>query len=394
MASPLNEEPISDLNELVTDLKRYVLLEIDDLAAQPPQRYRIKPVFPETGIAAIFGPSASGKSFLAFDMAGAIAGRDEWFGFRVRNAPVIYLYLEGEGGARNRIAAYRTQYGGASLANMRFVIESFDLLSNDPLSLSRTIKDAGLERPTIFIDTLNRAATGADENSSVDMGHIIAACKQIQAETGGLVVIVHHTGKDGTKGLRGHSSLFAAMDAAIQVSRYEDRREWALAKSKDGQDGLTHAFNLKVIDLGEDDDGDPVTSCVVEPLEAHSDRVKKPKMPTGGNQKIAWTWFSSEFEERYTIPFDEAVREIGARLSVSPDRRGERAREAITGLINRALLSLLDGSLSSPAFSPNPEPYKYGFGAGDKKTTRSSPKTGNPGKRETADYATAGGFDL
>ncbi len=64
--------------------------------------------------------------------------------------------------------------------------------------------------------------------------------------TGGLVVLVHHTGKDATKGLRGHSSLFAALDAAIEVSRSGERREWILAKSKDGRDGSTHPFKLRV----------------------------------------------------------------------------------------------------------------------------------------------------
>jgi hypothetical protein len=66
--------------------------------------------------------------------------------------------------------------------------------------------------------------------------------------------------------MRGHSSLFAALDAAIEVTRNgDDVRAWKLAKSKDGEDGKSHGFNLRVIGLGEDEDGDPVTSCVIEP---------------------------------------------------------------------------------------------------------------------------------
>ena len=86
--------------------------------------------------------------------------------------------------------------------------------------------------------------------------------------TGGLVVLIHHTGKDATKGLRGHSSLFAALDAAVEVSRDGERREWKVAKSKDGQDGDEHPFRLEVVELGEDGDGEPVTSCVIAPEEA------------------------------------------------------------------------------------------------------------------------------
>ena len=122
----------------------------------------------------------------------------------------------------------------------------------------------------VILDTLNRAAPGADENSSKDMGAILEAAKALQRLTGGLVVLVHHTGKDATKGLRGHSSLFAALDAALEVTRTGDRREWALTKSKDGEDGLRHAFNLRVVSLGADSDGLPVSSCVVMPDDSVS----------------------------------------------------------------------------------------------------------------------------
>jgi hypothetical protein len=187
----------------------------------------------------------------------------------VKPGPVVCLVLEGEGGLRNRVAAYRTQHGRASLDGVRFLASAFDLLTSDLDALIIAIESAGLICPTIFIDTLNRGAPGADENSSVDMGRIIAACKRLQAATGGLVVLVHHAGKDVTKGMRGHSSLFAALDAVIQVSRDDrnlDFREWRLTKSKDGRDGEAHGFTLRVIDLGADVDGDRVSSCAVESL--------------------------------------------------------------------------------------------------------------------------------
>jgi hypothetical protein len=93
--------------------------------------------------------------------------------------------------------------------------------------------------------------------------------------TGGLVVLVHHTGKDESKGLRGHSSLFAAMDAVVTVSRDGDRREWRMGKSKDGADGEAHTFKLQVEPLGFDEHGDSLTSCVVVPTN------EPPKEPKG-----------------------------------------------------------------------------------------------------------------
>ena len=91
---------------------------------------------------------------------------------------------------------------------------------------------------------------------------VIESAKELQPDRGPCLV-VHHTGKDSTKGLRGHSSLFAALDAAVEVTREGDRKEWRIAKAKDGQDGAAHPFRLEVVQLDPDDEGEPVSSCVV-----------------------------------------------------------------------------------------------------------------------------------
>jgi len=94
----------------------------------------------------------------------------------------------------------------------------------------------------LVIDTLTVAASGADENSSSDMGLIIEAAKALQAKLGGLVLLVHHSGKDQSKGLRGHSSLHAALDAAIEVIRnHDNRRRWRIAKVAKDDNSNTRA---------------------------------------------------------------------------------------------------------------------------------------------------------
>ncbi len=113
----------------------------------------------------------------------------------------------------------------------------------------------------ILLDTLNRAAPTADENSSKDMGTILKSASQIAHATEGFVILVHHTGKDNTRGMRGHSSLFAAMDGAIEVARDQAGRSWSVAKTKDGADGRCVKFRLAVHQLGKDTDGEDITSC-------------------------------------------------------------------------------------------------------------------------------------
>lgn len=245
--------------------KTYTFLSVHDLAALPPMRWRIKGVLPDQGVTAIYGPSGSGKSFIALDITGAVNTGRDWFGHRVNPAPVVYLCLEGQAGLRNRVAAYRTAHGGDALDGVRFIVESFNILTGDPAALIRAIKADGLEKPAVIIDTLNRAAPGADENSGVDMGRIIDAAHAVQQATGGLTALVHHCGKDTARGMRGHSSLHAALDAVIEVKRDGENRKWSLAKAKDGADGIEYGFALQVHHLGEDEDGDPVTSCSVVP---------------------------------------------------------------------------------------------------------------------------------
>lgn len=173
--------------------------------------------------------------------------------------------------------------------------------------------------------------------------------------TGGLVVLVHHTGKDSAKGLRGHSSLFAAMDAAIEVSRDGARREWRVAKSKDGQEGDAHPFRLQIESLGVDENGDAITSCVVAPDTA-TDEVRRVRLPTGGNQKLVAEALRPLFKAGITgkpgapltrpcIELESAVIAGAASLTCPTDKRTSRARDAITGLISRGYLGCHEGWL-------------------------------------------------
>jgi hypothetical protein len=251
---------------------RYKLLTCDQLRDLPPLAWCVRGVLPARGLAAIAGPSGSGKSFLAFDMAAAIAGGWRWFGQRVTAAPVVYAALEGEAGYKLRAQAWEANHGQALPNGLRLMLDPFKLTEAQDVQDLAAVVPAGA---VVIIDTLNRAAPESDENSSRDMGLILEAAKRLQAMTGGLVVLVHHTGKDESKGLRGHSSLFAALDAVVTVSRDGDRREWKMGKSKDGADGEAHTFKLQVETLGFDEHGDSLTSCVVVPTN------EPPKEPKG-----------------------------------------------------------------------------------------------------------------
>lgn len=337
---------------------RFRVLTAEELAALPPVRWRVRGLLPAEGLAAIYGPPGSGKSFLALDLLGAVAEGRDWFDCRTDAAPVTYCALEGEAGIAQRVQAYRARYGKAP-AGMRFIAQPFALLEpGDVAELADAIRAAGGAGGIVAIDTLNRASPGADENDSRDMGAIIAGAKLLQAALGGLVLLVHHSGKDAAKGLRGHSSLLAALDAAVEVTREGDRREWRTSKAKDGADGECHPFRLDVVELGIDDDGESVTSCIVTADDAGEHR---PKAPAGGNQRVAWDRIGELLREagdvrpegapaelpagRPVVTLEAAIEAVAGRLVCDAKRRRERAMLAIQGLCGRGLLHHVEGWL-------------------------------------------------
>jgi hypothetical protein len=325
---------------------RYELISADDLAGAPPLKWMVRGLLPQTGLTALYGPSGSGKSFLALDLAATVAGgANEWYGMRVKNCPVTYCVLEGEGGMGKRVKAWQQHHDKPLPGTLRFVTEAINLLRAEDLrDLIEAIRQAGGDGGLVVLDTLNRAAPEADENSSKDMGTIIAAAKALQASTGGLVMVVHHTGKAIAAGMRGHSSLFAAMDAVIGVAKMDSGPQWEVQKSKDDATGAQYPFCLETLVVGTDDEGDEVTSCVALPVAPPLGLRKSRTL--GKHQQPALEVIEAMFESsQETPPFvliDQAVAAVAQKLDAGPKHKRERAKEAIAGLAAKSKIKMND----------------------------------------------------
>ena len=332
---------------------RFRLLDRAAIMAIQPIQWRVKGLLPATGIAAVFGPSGSGKSFLAKDLGACIALGQDWFGHRTTQCDVTYVMLEGEGGLRNRVEAWEVHNGKLLPSGFKALAQPFQLADPEQVEELGAILPPG---GVVIIDTLNRAAPGMDENSSQDMGRILSGMKRLQEITGGLVIAVHHTGKDASKGLRGHSSLNAALDGAIEVERSAVGRSWSAAKVKDGEDGKQVAFQLHRVVLGTDGDGDEVSSCAVGPDTGAI--FRKPE-PSGKNQKSALSTIrrllgaSSTFGQAGCDPqtpcikVNDAIAGVAATLTTkAANKRTNEARRLVGDLIkgNKHLQSAIDDS--------------------------------------------------
>jgi putative DNA primase/helicase len=331
-------------------LLRFKLLLGADLCNAPPMRWMVRGVLPAEGLVAVYGASGSGKSFLTLAIAFAVASGTSWCGHRVTQAPVTYACLEGEAGMGKRTQGWCKRHSKPVPDALRFIVQAFHLLT-DVHELAKAVIAGGGKGGLIIIDTLNRASPGADENSSVDMGNIIAAAKELQILIGGVVLLVHHTGKDSSKGLRGHSSLYAALDGAIEVIKTDSRQDWIVAKSKDDVTGHAHPFKLEIVAVGFDDEGEAITSCVAVPNES-IEAIKQAKRPAlRSNQKIANEVIGEALRKslhfakedapigRPCIQYIDAVTIVAESIPADSKHKLSRAKTAITGLVERGYLA-------------------------------------------------------
>ena len=259
---------------LKEEIPSFRLFKRQDIMNLPSIDWKVQGVFPESGFACIYGVSGGGKSFLAMDMALSMAEGRRWFGLRTKKAAVTYIVAEGQGGLKGRVIAWEEENKRELPENVQFVLDDF-YIGADVERLAKSIPTGSL----IVIDTMNAVSAGLAENDVVDMGIIISNCKQLQKLTSGLVCLIHHCGKDAAKGLRGHTSLIAALDAAIEVDRRGNNRVWKVVKNKDGQDGQAYKFTLNIRVVGKDAYGDDVTSCSVFASEEPARQEVKPLTP-------------------------------------------------------------------------------------------------------------------
>lgn len=281
IAKEFESEPIKTAPAEQAKPSKQIQIEHWDSIQDEPVKWLIDGVLPAGAFSALYGPPGSFKSFIALDIAHAIATGTAWMDREVNEAgAVLYIAGEGFGGIGARIKAlkihHRTETGAPIYVvrhqlNLRSSIEDFNALV---LAIEQLVQQSGIEFKQIVIDTLARAFGGGNENSSEDMGAFIVACGRIQQIVQGAgLMILHHSGKDATKGLRGHSSLLGAVDTELELLRFEDSMKGivTISKQKDGADNERIGFEMVTVELpapqGTLQIGEPQTSLAVQPCE-------------------------------------------------------------------------------------------------------------------------------
>ena len=310
---------------------------VDAIEAALDQRSVVQDLIMPGTVSAILGSSGSGKTHVALDLTAAITSPWDWRGLKTSHGSCLYVALEGAHGLRNRVAALRARGLIQSGAPLGIVSAPISLCAGNEGALD--IAEAGrrLERETghvlrmIVIDTLARAMAGGDENSGADMGAAIANLDRIRDITRAAVVVVHHVGKDTTKGARGHSSFRAALDTEIVIDGLSGLRTITITKQRDLPIVPAMSFNLETVELGVDADGRAVTSCIVQ----HEGLAPTQPRATGANQAKALTalreWSRANPDAR-SISSHDFVSVMGSQ-GIGRQRRPEVANYLVAARI-------------------------------------------------------------
>ena len=245
----------------------------------------IKGLLPRNGIAFIGGQSGAGKTFVAIDMAAALATGQSFFGKRVKEK-VGVVFIAGEGAEtiqpRLTIARMARNVEGTLPISWTSIIPDFTKAEEVKAFISRLKQKSvwmqeryGVRLGAIVVDTLAAVFALQDENDNSEAAKVIRALKVIGEALDVLLIPIHHYGKGAETGLRGASAWRAGCDAVLSITAERNQLTgvvsghslW-LAKSRVGEEGAVGAFGLRTMLLGVDEDGDELTSCYVVPEAA------------------------------------------------------------------------------------------------------------------------------
>jgi hypothetical protein len=244
------------------------------LQSLPKRDYLIKHVLSRRGLSIMFGDPNGGKTFHAIDMALHISKGMKWRGCNTRSGKVLYISAEGGLGITERIRAFELHYGAEPTDNFQLLPYCVDFYSNeiDAQELIKEIKLLGDGFELIVVDTLSQVLADGDENASEGAGKVLRMCRLIEQETASHVLVVHHAGKDGK--YRGFSGIKGNVDTMIKVSAVKGMIELSFEKQRDGARDGTFCSKLKVIEVGIDDDGEAITSCVLMAVEGYKPQAE------------------------------------------------------------------------------------------------------------------------
>ncbi|MCP5233882.1 MAG: AAA family ATPase [Zoogloeaceae bacterium] len=256
----------------------FTLLTLAELeAASANVSWLVKGIVPADSLGVIFGGSGTFKSFIALDFSLHVAHRMPWLGRKTRGGPVIYIAAEGGTGLARRIKAWhKSRKLDPASAEMRVLPIAVDMLA-DADAVMASVMALRIVPALVIVDTMSQTFSG-EENSAQEVGNYLRTLQgNFRAVWHCAVGVVHHSGHQATERPRGSSAIRANTDWMFGVFRDEQQMLATVEchKQKDGENFEPLTFGLDAVELGFDEDGDPVSSLVAKYLQGDEESARK-----------------------------------------------------------------------------------------------------------------------
>jgi hypothetical protein len=171
------------------------------------------------------------------------------------------------------------------------------------------LKDRDIRPVLIVFDTLARSLVGGDENSAQTMGIAVDSTERIKRETKASLLLIHHTGKNGSAE-RGSSALRGAADVMIACSGDTGFVELKCDKMKDAEKFPVAKLGLLKITLANGR-----SSLVIVP--EIEDILNEPPLELDLNAQLILGILANEFRENGATHSELEKAAVGQGMSES-----------------------------------------------------------------------------
>jgi AAA domain len=244
------------------------LIMLDDCALDTECFWAIEDILPRCNMMMIYARGGSGKTYLGTSLALGI-GTGQWFDHQAEHGAALICAFERPQDTEDRLAALRDLYGyhdtPVGLLKLGGQVLD-DARAGLIIAAAKELAErTALPVRAIEIDTVSAALGGSKEDDE-GLGRLRRLGERIHAETGALIIWIHHEGKGDHMGPRGHLTL---ADDCLVWWHVEERENGGrvvhVAKANRGPSHVPlFAFTLIPFEAGQDRRGKEIKLCEVQ----------------------------------------------------------------------------------------------------------------------------------